>query len=298
MNRHTITPPDIRIIRKAIQQALDEDLAHGDVTTNALFPRAIPARATIVAHHRMTIAGLAVAREVFLTQDPSLRITKIINDGKTVPAETRVLVVQGDARSLLAAERVAVNFLQRLSGIATLTAQFCAAVHGHPAKILDTRKTTPGLRALEKWAVHLGGGKNHRFSLGDGVLIKDNHLALLGSKGVDVAAACRLARAAAPHGMRIEVEAKTLREVTAALAGKADIILLDNMSPALVRTAVELIKKRALVEVSGGMTLQTVKDMAQAGADFISVGALTHSAPAANLSMDLATPRGRRGRSR
>lgn len=298
LSKHTITPPDIRIIREAVQQALDEDLAHGDVTTAALFPRAIQARATIVAHHRMTVAGLAVAREVFLTVDPSLRITKTITDGKTVPAEAPVLVAQGDARSLLMAERVAVNFLQRLSGIATFTAQFCAAVGGYPAKILDTRKTTPGLRALEKWAVHLGGGKNHRFSLGDGLLIKDNHLALLGSNGVDVAAACRLARAAAPHGLRIEVEAKTLPEVKAALAGKADIILLDNMSPALVRKAVNLIQQRALVEVSGGMTLQTVKDMAQAGADFISVGALTHSAPAANLSMDLSALRGRRGRPR
>lgn len=296
MSKQTITPPDIRIIRRAIQQALDEDLSHGDVTTSALFPHALPARATIVAHHRMTVAGLAVAQEVFLTVDPLLRITKTITDGKNVPAEARVLVVQGDARSLLMAERVAVNFLQQLSGIATLTAQFCAAVRGYPVKILDTRKTTPGLRALEKWAVHLGGGKNHRFSLGDGLLIKDNHLALLSSNGIDVAAACRLARAAAPHGLRIEVEATTLSEVKAALAGKADIILLDNMSPALVQKAVDLIQKRALVEVSGGMTLQAVKDMAQAGADFISVGALTHSAPAANLSMNIAVQRGRRGR--
>jgi nicotinate-nucleotide pyrophosphorylase (carboxylating) len=298
VSENAVRPPDIQAIHKAVQQALTEDLAHGDVTTSALFPRAVPARATIVAHHRMTVAGLAVAREVFLTVDPSLRIVKSVTDGKTVPAETRVLVVEGDAQSLLMAERVAVNFLQRLSGIATLTAQFCTAVHGYQATILDTRKTTPGLRVLEKWAVHLGGGKNHRFSLGDGLLIKDNHLALLASKGIDVAAACRLARATAPHGMRIEVEAKTIHEVKAALAGKADIILLDNMSPALVRKAVDLIQKRALVEVSGGMTLQTVKDMAQAGADFISVGALTHSAPAANLSMDLAALRGRRGRSR
>lgn len=298
MSKHTIIPPSAQTIRNAVQRALDEDLAQGDVTTNALFPRAMPGLATIVAHHRMTIAGVAVAREVFLTVDPSLRITKSIQDGLTVPAETPVLTVRGDVRSLLMAERVAVNFLQQLSGIATLTAQFCAAVHGYSTKILDTRKTTPGLRALEKWAVHLGGGKNHRFSLGDGVLIKDNHLAMLGSTGIDVAGACRLARAAAPHGLRIEVEAKTLQEVKEALAGQADIILLDNMSPALVRKAVQLIKTRALVEVSGGMTLKTVKDMAQAGADFISVGALTHSAPAANLSMDLSAQRGRRGRIR
>ncbi len=290
--------PNAQAIRNAVQLAIDEDLAYGDVTTNALFPSPIPARAAIVAHHRMTVAGIAVAREVFLTVDPSLRITKSIRDGLTVAAETPVMTVQGDARSLLMAERVAVNFLQQLSGIATLTALFCAAVHGHPTKILDTRKTTPGLRTLEKWAVHLGGGKNHRFSLGDGLLIKDNHLAVLRSTGIDVAAACRLARATAPHGMRIEVEAKTLQEVKNALAGEADIILLDNMPPALVRKAVVLIGKRALVEVSGGMTLQTVKEMAQAGADFISVGALTHSAPAANLSMDLSAQRGNRGRTR
>ena len=298
MSENALSPPNIQTIRNAVQLALEEDLAHGDVTTTALFPRAIQARATIAAHHRMTVAGVAVAREVFLTVDPSLRITKSIRDGLTVPAETPVMTVRGDVRSLLMAERVAVNFLQRLSGIATLTAQFCAAVQGYSTKILDTRKTTPGLRALEKWAVHLGGGKNHRFSLGDGVLIKDNHLAILGSAGIDVAGACRLARATAPHGLRIEVEAKTLQEVKEALAGQADIILLDNMSPALVRKAVDLIKTRALVEVSGGMTLQTVKDMAQAGADFISVGALTHSAPAANLSMDLSVQRGRRGRTR
>lgn len=296
MNKHTIKPLSTQSIRDAVQQALAEDLAHGDVTTSALFPRNIPAEAAIVAHQRITVAGIAVAREVFLSVDPSLRITKAIKDGTTVTPDTPVLVIRGDARSLLMAERVAVNFLQQLSGIATLTAQFCAAVRGYPTVILDTRKTTPGLRTLEKWAVHLGGGKNHRFSLGDGVLIKDNHLAVLRSTGVDVAGACRLARAEAPHGLRIEVEAKTLQEVKEALTGKADIILLDNMSPALVRQAVALIKQRALVEVSGGMTLQTVSAMAQAGADFISVGALTHSAPAANLSMDLSAHRGRRGR--
>ena len=298
MSKNKIKPLDTRIIRKAVQQALDEDLAHGDVTTSALFPRAVPAQATIVAHHSMTVAGLAIAREVFQSVDPSLRIIKSIQDGTVVKSDRPVMAVQGDARSLLMAERVAVNFLQRLSGIATLTAQLCTAVRGYSTKILDTRKTTPGLRALEKWAVQLGGGRNHRFSLGDGVLIKDNHLAVLRSTGVNVAGACRLARAGAPHGLRIEVEAKTLQEVKEALTGEADIILLDNMTPALVRKAVDLIKKRALVEVSGGMTLQTVEDMARAGADFISVGALTHSAPAANLSMDISAGQGRRGRTR
>ena len=298
MNRHHTRPPSLHTIRSAVQQALSEDLASGDVTTSALLPAAIQATATIVAHQPMTVAGVAVAREVFLAVDPSVRMTTPVRDGDAVKPDTPVLAIRGDVRSLLMAERVAVNFLQQLSGIATLTARFCAAVRGFPTTILDTRKTTPGLRAFEKWAVQLGGGKNHRFSLGDGVLIKDNHLAVLRATGVDVAGACRLARAGAPHGLRIEVEAKTLQEVKEALAGKADIILLDNMSPAMVRQAVALIKQRALVEVSGGMTLQTVAAMAQAGADFISVGALTHSAPAANLSMDLAVSRGRRARAR
>ena len=293
-----MSTPNFPTIQGAVQQALAEDLSHGDVTTSALFPAALQATASIVAHQPMTVVGVAIAREVFLAVDPSVRIIKTVKDGRAVKPDTTVLTVQGDVRSLLMAERVAVNFLQQLSGIATLTAQFCAAVRGYPTRILDTRKTTPGLRALEKWAVALGGGKNHRFSLGDGVLIKDNHLAVLRSTGIDVAGACRLARAGAPHGLRIEVEAKTLQEVKEALAGKADIILLDNMSPALVRQAVALIKQRALVEVSGGMTLQTVAAMAQAGADFISVGALTHSAPAANLSMDLSTSRGHRARGR
>ena len=293
-----MSAPSLQTIRKAVQLALDEDLDHGDVTTSALFPRSIQARAAIVAHQPITVAGVAVAREVFLAVDPSLRIVTTINDGAAVKPGAEVIVVRGDVRSLLMAERVAVNFLQRLSGIATLTAKFCAAVRKTATAILDTRKTTPGLRALEKWAVHLGGGRNHRFSLGDGILIKDNHLAVLRSTGIDVAGACRLARAGAPHGLRIEVEAKSLQEVKEALAGKADIILLDNMSAALVRQAVALIKKRALVEVSGGITLQTIADMAQAGVDFISVGALTHSAPAADLSLDLTGYRGGRGRSR
>lgn len=297
-SRNKINALNQQTIRNAVQLALDEDLAHGDVTTSALFPRAIQARAAIVAHQPMTVAGVAVAQEVFLAVDPSLRIVKTIKDGTTVKPGKEVIVVQGDVRSLLMAERVAVNFLQHLSGIATLTAKFCAAIRNTATTILDTRKTTPGLRALEKWAVHLGGGRNHRFSLGDGVLIKDNHLALLRSTGIDVAGACRLARAEAPHGLRIEVEAKSLQEVKEALAGQADIILLDNMSPALVQKAVVLIKKRALIEVSGGITLQTVADMARVGVDFISVGALTHSAPAADLSMDLTGYRGSRGRTR
>ena len=185
------------------------------------------------------------------------------------------------------AERVALNFLQRLSGIASLTARFCQATKGYPTRILDTRKTTPGLRTLEKWAVRVGGGMNHRHSLGDGMLIKDNHLALLRACGHSVTDACRLARERGPHGLRIMVEAQSLPQVREALKGSADVILLDNMTPAQVREAAAVIKGRALVEVSGGITLDIAGEMAASGADYLSIGALTHSAPAANLSMDI-----------
>ena len=279
-----MTTPSSQTIRKAVQVALEEDLGQGDATTAALFPKPVPARGTIVAHEAMTVAGVAAARQTFLAVDRSVKVVRTVRDGLTIERESPVLIVEGDARSLLMAERVSLNFLQHLSGIATLTARFCQAVRGYRVKILDTRKTTPGLRALEKWAVRLGGGRNHRHSLSDGILIKENHLALAGH---DVASACRLAREGAAHGLKIEVEAQTLDEVRAALDGQADIILLDNMDVPSIRTAVDLIKGRALVEVSGGVTLATVREIAAAGPDFISIGALTHSAPAANLSMDI-----------
>ncbi len=279
-----MTPALSRQIRAAVKAALAEDLGRGDVTTSALFPRPIRACGTIVAHQPMTVAGIAIARETFKAVNASLKITRAVKDGAKAGRGRPVLIVEGDARSLLKAERVALNFLQHLSGIATLTAKFCDTMRGRRVKILDTRKTTPGLRALEKWAVALGGGCNHRFSLSDGVLIKDNHLELAGH---DVAAACRLARKRAPRKLKIEVEARTLGEVRAALCGKADIILLDNMTVPAIKRAVQLIGKRALVEVSGGVTLANVRKIAAAGPDRISIGALTHSAPAADLSMDL-----------
>ena len=273
-------------IRDIVATALAEDLGAGDVTTQALFPESVPAVGTIVAEERdgLVVAGLSVAVEVFRQVDPSLTCTPNVADGDRAPHGTTVLTVTGDGRSMLKGERVALNFLQRLSGIATLTAKFCEAVKGFNVKIVDTRKTTPGLRALEKWAVTLGGGHNHRYGLGDGILIKDNHLALAGG---DVARACRLVRERAPHGLKIEVEARTLEDVRAALDGGADIILLDNMDVPSIRKAVELIKGRAVTEASGGVSLATVREIAAAGPDLISVGALTHSAPAANLSMDL-----------
>ena len=273
-------------IREIVAHALAEDCGTGDVTTKALFRANVPASGTILAEEPegLVVAGLAVAVEVFSQVDTSLECTTHFADGDRIPAGATVLTVTGDGRSMLQGERVALNFLQRLSGIATLTAKFCDAVKGFKTRIVDTRKTTPGLRALEKWAVTLGGGWNHRQSLADGILIKDNHLALAGG---DVARACRLARERAPHSLKIEVEVQSLDAVKAALDGGADIILLDNMSVPTICRAIELIKGRATIEVSGGVTLSHVREIAAAGADLISVGALTHSAPAARFSMDI-----------
>jgi len=273
-------------IREIVAHALAEDCGTGDVTTKALFRANVPASGTILAEEPegLVVAGLAVAVEVFSQADTSLECTTHFADGDRIPAGATVLTVTGDGRSMLQGERVALNFLQRLSGIATLTAKFCDAVKGFKTRIVDTRKTTPGLRALEKWAVTLGGGWSHRQSLADGILIKDNHLALAGG---DVARACRLARERAPHSLKIEVEVQSIDAVKAALDGGADIILLDNMNVPTICKAIELIKGRATIEVSGGVTLSHVREIAAAGADLVSVGALTHSAPAARFSMDI-----------
>lgn len=281
-------------IRRAVRIGLEEDLGQGDVTTRALFPQAVPARAVIIAQEPLVVAGLSAAVQTFLAVDPSLAVTVERRDGEPAKKGETVLRVTGDGRSILQAERVALNFLQHLSGIATLTRKFCLAVRGYPVRIIDTRKTIPGWRALQKWAVRLGGGVNHRMSLQDGILIKDNHLALLRPARQPVRTACRLAASAEPSAKPIIVEAESLSQVRQALAGKTDIILLDNMSPFLVRRAVRLINGRAIVEVSGGVTLKNVRAMAAAGADRISIGALTHSAPAASFSLILAPLRSRR----
>lgn len=279
--------PPVADISRAVRLALQEDLPHGDVTTAVLFPSAVPARARVVAQQSLVVAGLAAAIQVFRAIDPSLVLSIHRQDGEQAENGDCLLQIEGDGRSILTAERVALNFLQHLSGIATLTSQFCDAVHGYPVSILDTRKTTPGLRALQKWAVLLGGGTNHRPSLSDGILIKDNHLALLRRTATPIKTACRKANAKAPRGMTVIVEVESLVEVKQALTEPIDIILLDNMTPAMVRRAVKLIKGHALVEVSGGITLSNVRAMAEAGPDRISIGALTHSAPAATLSLEL-----------
>lgn len=283
-------------IRRAVRLGLAEDLGQGDVTTAALFAKPVPAHGRIIAQQAVVVAGLSAAVQTFLAVDPRLAVTVLHKDGDAVESGGVLLTVEGDGRSILQAERVALNFLQHLSGIATLTQTFCQAVTGYPVSILDTRKTLPGWRILQKWAVALGGGTNHRFSLGDGILIKDNHLALRGNGASSISEACRSARRKTPATVPLIVEVETLSGVRQALAGKADVILLDNMTPAMVRQAVKVIGHRALVEVSGGITLENVRAMAEAGADRISIGALTHSAPAANLSLELTPARAVRKR--
>lgn len=268
-----------------IELALAEDLLGGDVTTNATVPAEAQAQATLLAKAPGVISGLDVAREVFAQVDPTLEFVPLVTDGDTVTAMTLIARVSGNARGILAGERLALNLLQRLSGVATATARFVAEVAGTTARVVDTRKTTPGLRVLEKAAVRHGGGHNHRFGLGDGVLIKDNHLAAVGGAH-RVRDAVHAARAAAPHTLRIEVEVATLAELAEALDAGADIVMLDNMSVPEMREAVALTQGRALLEASGGVTLATVRDIAETGVDLISVGALTHSAPALDISLD------------
>jgi len=269
-----------------VARALAEDVGAGDVTTLACVPATAQARARLVARTPLTVAGLPLAVAAFHALDPHLDLDLRVPDGAAVPAGDPLLEVSGPARPILTAERVALNFLQRLSGIATLAARFVAAVAGTRARILDTRKTTPGWRALEKYAVACGGGVNHRFGLADLVLIKDNHLAALaGERPNPVTAAVARARAARPY-LKVEVEADTLEQVRQAVDAGADIILLDNLPPARLREAAALVAGRALLEASGGVTLATVREVAETGVDFISVGALTHSAPAADLGLD------------
>jgi nicotinate-nucleotide pyrophosphorylase (carboxylating) len=268
-------------VEHLIDLALDEDTGLGDLTSRAIFSASHRSRAVIEAREALTLCGLEVAARVFARVDPRLAVELMARDGSRVRPGRVVLRVRGPTASLLTAERTALNFLQRLSGIATQTRRFVDAVAGSGVRIADTRKTTPGWRALEKYAVRCGGGANHRSSLGEHVLIKDNHIAAAGSLARAVAAA----RDAAPHVAKIEVEAASLSEVRAACRAGAEVILLDNMTPPQVRRSVEVIRGRAVVEVSGGIRLGTVRDYALPGVDVISVGALTHSAPAADLSL-------------
>ncbi|MEA2598126.1 MAG: hypothetical protein QOF01_4595 [Thermomicrobiales bacterium] len=270
-----------------VELALAEDIGTGDVTTLATVPADAQAKATMLVKSEGVISGLGVAGFVFRRVDPAVSFTPTIADGTSVETRTVIAELAGPARSLLTAERVALNLIQRLSGVATATARYVEAVAGTNARIVDTRKTTPGLRQLEKQAVRDGDGHNHRVGLADGVLIKDNHLAAIGGPDRVRRAVCQ-ARAFAPHTLRIEVEVTTLAEVEEALAAGADVILLDNMDVATMRRAVEAVGGRALLEASGGVTLDTVRAIAETGVDLISVGALTHSAPALDISLEFA----------
>jgi nicotinate-nucleotide pyrophosphorylase (carboxylating) len=275
-----LTPAQTTLL---VREALHEDEAFNDVTTLATVLSGRHARGRLVARDRGVVAGLALAVEAFRQVDPRVTVRVDVPDGVLVQPGTPVLFLSGHARGLLSAERVALNFLQRLSGVATLTRRFVDAVSGTDARILDTRKTTPGWRRLEKYAVRAGGGYNHRLDLAAAVLIKDNHLAAVDG---DIAFAVRSARDLAPPGAKIEVECDTPAQVDAALAAGADVVMLDNMPPDVMRACAARCKGRALTEASGGVRLDTVRAIAETGVDFISVGALTHSAPALDLALD------------
>ncbi len=266
-----------------VSRALAEDLGSGDVTTEACVPEERRAIANGVARREMVACGIPVAERVFELVDPSLHFEAKVNDGARVPAKTVPFVVGGRAKSILMGERVALNLSQRMSGVATATRRYVDAVpSGCLTRITDTRKTTPGLRLLERYAVRRGGGHNHRNDLGSAVLIKDNHIVVAGG----VRPAIEAARARAPHTSRIECEVDSLEQLEEALAAKADIVLLDNMDTPTVEEAVRRTRGRALLEASGGITFERVADLARAGVDAISVGALTHSTPAADIGLD------------
>ena len=275
-------------IRKIIDMALAEDLGPGDITTSMLISDDVTAKGIITAEEDIVLAGMMIAEDVFKRLDPDVVFERLAGDGDSIKSGVVVAVIHGNGKALLTGERVALNFLQRLSGIATLSRRYAEAVKGLPVRMVDTRKTTPGLRSLEKYAVRVGGCWNHRYGLFDGILIKENHIAL--TSGMMDATA--IAKAKAPHTLKVEVEAKTVAEVKDAVEGGADIIMLDNMDISMMRDAVKVIrdyKERVIViEASGGMRLERVRDVASTGVDIISVGALTHSAPWVNISMDIA----------
>ncbi len=280
MLRFPYAQPDLRVL---VKNALDEDGAFNDLTTIATVVSDRHARGRLVSREPGVLCGVPLAVEAFCTLDPKVTIRVDREDGASLKAGDSVLYLSGHARALLAAERVALNFMQRLSGVASLTAKYVAAVKGTHAKILDTRKTTPGWRLLEKYAVRAGGGTNHRLNLSTAVLIKDNHLA---SVDGDVGLAVRRARDLAPVGTKVEVECDSMEQVKAAVEAAADIIMFDNMSTDLMKQCVRLVNGRAITEASGGVTLDTVSAIAETGVDWISVGALTHSASALDLALD------------
>ena len=285
MNKDRFSP-----ISRLIRYALEEDLGSGDATTRATVSPNAPGEAILIARENLILAGMTVFKQTFLEIDATLAFAERYKDGDIVPEGSTVCRIKGRLAAILTGERTALNFLQRMSGIASLTRQYVDKTRGSQAKILDTRKTAPGLRWFDKYAVRTGGGHNHRFGLFDGILIKDNHIAAAGS----ISKAVSMAKEGSAHTLRVEVEVEDLSGVKEACEAGADIILLDNMTPAAMKEAVQLINGRALVEASGGIDLDTVEEIAGTGVDFISVGALTHSPAAADFSLEISRARGAR----
>jgi nicotinate-nucleotide pyrophosphorylase (carboxylating) len=289
----TFSPDEAAACERLARLALDEDLGgRGDLTSAALIPADLQGRAAFVARAPGVVAGLPAVRQVCALVEPRLRRDEVVADGERVQPGQQLALVQGPMRGLLTAERTALNFLQRLSGVATQTAAYVAAVVGLPCKVLDTRKTTPGWRLLEKYAVRMGGGHNHRMGLYDGVLVKDNHLAALGGGADAVRQAVALARDRYGTRVSVEVEVDTLEQLDVALSASPDVVLLDNMTTELMREAVRRRDAAApgvQLEASGGVTLATLRAIAESGVDRLSVGALTHSAKALDIALDYLT---------
>ncbi len=280
------TPPHPLLYRPLIENALKEDLGHGDVTTNNLVPEDLKGVGLLRAKQDLILCGIKVAEEVFRIVDSELLFTSFRKDGENIKRGEVIAEIRGKISSILKGERVALNFLQHLCGVATYTKKFVEKVQDLPVKIIDTRKTLPGFRVLEKYAVLCGGGSNHRFGLSDGVLIKDNHIKACGS----VKEALRRAKNTIPHVYRLEIEVKTLKELEEALEAGVDAVLLDNMDPPTLKKAVQIAQQKAphiLLEASGGVSLENVREIAETGVDLISIGRLTHSAPAADLNLKI-----------
>jgi nicotinate-nucleotide pyrophosphorylase (carboxylating) len=266
--------------------ALEEDTGGGDITSESLIPAGLQAKTTLLSKAEGVLAGVDLVKLVFIKVDSNLKFKVLLQDGAKLQPGDIIATVTGNARSILKAERLALNFVQRLSGIATHTNQFVEMIKDLPVDILDTRKTTPGMRLLEKYAVSMGGGRNHRFNLSDGILIKDNHIASLRAHGMTLKEIIGQAKSSAPQGIRVEVEVTNLKEVREAVSAGADIIMFDNMSPALMLRAVKLVPSGIYTEASGNITLKTVRAVAETGVNFISVGALTHSSKALDMSLE------------
>ncbi len=279
--------PDTAQVRQLISRAIVEDRSRQDVTTKALIPKTQKSKATIMAKDSGVVAGTEIAKLVFLKVDPKLKLNILIKDGTEVRSGDVIATIEGKTSSILKAERVALNFMQRLSGIASETSHYVLAIKGLPVYVTDTRKTTPGLRTLEKYAVRAGGGKNHRMNLADGILIKDNHIASLRRRGLSIKEIIAKARIKSPPELKIEIEVKSPEEAVQAADAGADVIMLDNMNLEDMRRAVGLVKGRASMEASGGVTLENVRAVAETGVDLISIGALTHSPKTLDISLEL-----------